>query len=380
MTKCKIQYSRYSVAAFFFFCGFIFSSWAARIPAIKEAFQLNEAQLGIVLMMLPLGSFIALPIAGWAVDRFSSRWMTFLSSIAYALMLYLISRSETVVILSISLFFFGFMGDIMNIAMNTQGLDVQHRMQKPILSSFHGMWSLGALAGALLCSFTLEGSLSTATHFMLVMIPVMVISILLFGFLIPADDKHEEGKKLFAMPDKALWLIGIICFCCALCEGAMADWSSLYYQEVVNDPGRVSTTGFTAYIFAMTVGRFTGDRLLVWLHYRKVLMLDSLLISIGLALALGFHSQAFTIIGFSLVGFGASTVIPIAYMLAGRSKTMKASVALAAVSTIGFTGFLIGPPIIGYVAHQTGLRIALFLVLLMGITIYFLSGKIIVKT
>lgn len=109
-------------------------------------------------------------------------------------------------------------------------------------------------------------------------------------------------------------------------------------------------------------------------------MLDSLLISIGLGLALGFHSQVFTIIGFSLVGFGASTVIPIVYMMAGRSKTMKASVALAAVSTIGFTGFLIGPPIIGFVAHQTGLRIALLLVLLMGITIYFLSRKIKVLT
>jgi MFS family permease len=211
---------------------------------------------------------------------------------------------------------------------------------------------------------------------MFVMIPVMIISVLLFGFLIPADDKAEEGKKLFAMPDRALWLIGLICFCCALCEGAMADWSSLYYQEVVNDPGRISTTGFTAYIFAMTLGRLMGDRLLIWLHYAKVLMLDSLLISLGLVLALGFHSQVFTIIGFALVGFGASTVIPIAYMLAGKSKTMKASVALAAVSTIGFTGFLIGPPIIGFIAHQTGLRVALLLVLLMGLTIFFLSRRI----
>jgi len=179
-------------------------------------------------MMLPMGSFIALPIAGWAVERFSSRWMTLASCIGYALMLYLISQSGTVFILSVSLFFFGFMGDIMNIAMNTQGLDVQHRMQKPILSSFHGMWSLGALAGALICSFTLERSLSTVAHFTIIMTAVMIVSILMFGFLIPADDKAEEGKKLFAMPDRALWLIGMICFCCALCEGAMADWSSAW--------------------------------------------------------------------------------------------------------------------------------------------------------
>ncbi len=374
--KGNITFSRYAVAILFFFCGLTFSSWASRIPAIKEAFDLNEAQLGTVLMMLPLGSFIALPIAGWAVDHFGSRHISVLSSIAYAFMLFLIAKAGTVILLSAALFFFGFMGDIMNIAINTQGLDVQHRMNKPILSSFHGMWSLGALTGALVTGFTLQQRLSTSAHFLWIMIPITFISILLFGLLIPADDKKEDNKKLFAMPDKALWLIGMICFCCALCEGAMADWSSLYYQEVVKDTARVSTTGFTAYIFAMTIGRFSGDKLLMWMNYKKVLMLDSLLISAGLVLALGMHSQLFTIVGFSFVGFGVSTVIPIAYMLAGRSKTMKASVALAAVSTIGFTGFLIGPPIIGFIAHQTGLRIALLLVLLMAITIFFISRKI----
>lgn len=376
MKRGNIKLSRYTVAIFFIFCGLIFSSWASRIPSIKATFLLNEAQLGTVLMMLPLGSFIALPIAGWAVDRFSSRWMTLLSCIGYALMLYLVSLASTVLVLSVCLFFFGFVGDIMNIAMNTQGLDVQHRMQKPILSSFHGMWSLGALAGALIGGFTMERSMSTSAHFLIITIAILIISLVIFGFLIPSDDKEDQGKKLFAMPDRALWLIGMICFCCALCEGAMADWSSLYYQEVVNEPSRVSTTGFTAYVFAMTLGRLTGDRLLSILHYRKVLMIDSALISVGLTLALGFHNQIFTIIGYALVGFGVSTIIPIAYILAGKSKTMKASVALAAVSTIGFTGFLIGPPIIGFIAHQTGLRIALLLVLLMGITIFFLSRKI----
>jgi len=178
------------------------------------------------------------------------------------------------------------------------------------------------------------------------------------------------------MPDKALWLIGLICFCCALCEGAMADWSALYYKEVVNDPGKVSTTGFTFYIFTMAIGRFTGDRLLMWLNYRKVLIFDSFMIAGGLALALSVRNPLFVIAGFALVGFGVSTIIPIAYMLAGRSKTMKASIALAAVSTIGFTGFLIGPPVIGFVAHQTGLRVALLLVLFMGVTIFFLSRRI----
>jgi fucose permease len=291
-------------------------------------------------------------------------------------MLYLVSKGSTVFLLSLSLFFFGFMGDLLNISMNTQGLDVQRIYKKPILSSFHGMWSLGALTGALVGGWTLKHGLGTSEHFLLIMTVVIVISVIVSGFLVKTDEKHEEGKKLFAMPDKALWLIGLICFCCALCEGAMADWSALYYKEVVNDPGKVSTTGFTFYIFTMAIGRFTGDRLLMWLNYRKVLMVDSILIAGGLALALSVRNPLLVIAGFALVGFGVSTIIPIAYMLAGRSKTMKASIALAAVSTIGFTGFLIGPPVIGFVAHQTGLRVALLLVLFMGVTIFFLSRRI----
>ena len=376
MKQGNIQYSRFAVAIFFFFCGLLFSSWASRIPTIKESFGLNEAELGAVLVMLPLGSFIALPIAGWAVHRAGSRWMTLFSCIGYALMLYLVSKGNTVFLLSLSLFFFGFMGDLLNISMNTQGLDVQRIYKKPILSSFHGMWSLGALSGALIGGWTLKHGLGTSQHFLLIMAVVIVISLILSGFLGKTDEKQEEGKKLFAMPDKALWLIGLICFCCALCEGAMADWSALYYKEVVNDPGKVSTTGFTFYIFTMAIGRFTGDRLLMWLNYRKLLMVDSILIAGGLALALSVRNPLFVIAGFALVGFGVSTIIPIAYMLAGRSKTMKASIALAAVSTIGFTGFLIGPPVIGFVAHQTGLRVALLLVLFMGVTIFFLSRRI----
>jgi MFS family permease len=376
----NINHSRYAVAIFFFFCGLLFSSWASRIPAIKESFQLNDAELGAVLVMLPLGSFIALPIAGWTVHRVGSRWMTLISSIGYALMLYAISQGTTVFMLSLSLFFFGFMGDLMNIAMNTQGLDVQHLYKKPILSSFHGMWSMGALAGALTGGWTLKKNLSTADHFLLIIWPVIFISLVLFVFLVKTDDKEEDGKRLFVLPGKELWLIGLICFCCALCEGAMADWSALYYKEVINDPGRVSTTGFTFYVFAMALGRFSGDRLLTWLNYRKVLMLDSILITGGLSLALATVNPIFVVSGFALVGFGVSTIIPIAYTLAGKSKTMKASIALATVSTIGFTGFLIGPPIIGFIAHQTGLRIALLLVLCMGIIIFFLSRRIKVGT
>jgi MFS family permease len=376
MRSVKLLYSRYAVACLFFFCGLIFSSWASRIPAFKQRFSLNEAQLGGLLFMLPLGSFIALPFAGWAVDKFGSRLMGPLSIILYVAALYALSLGNSTFALSVTLFIFGFMGDTVNIAMNTQGLDVQHAMNKPILSSFHALWSVGALCGALLGGWTLERSMSTSVHFLLVLVPVTIVSIALYFYLIPHDDKKEEGKKLFAMPDKALWLIGIICLCCTLCEGAMADWSALYYQQVQADPGKISTTGFTGYAFTMALGRFVGDKLIHFFGHKKVLMLDSLLIAGGMAIALAGAQPMLVILGFALVGFGVSTIIPIAYSVAGRSTTMKASVALAAVSTIGFTGFLIGPPLIGFVAHEIGLRMALMLVVMLGVIVFFLSQRV----
>jgi MFS family permease len=375
MRSVNLLHARWAVSMLFFFCGLVFTSWASRIPAFKELFQLNEAQLGGVLFMLPLGSFIALPFAGWAVDRFGSRLMGPLSVILYAFSLYGLSLSPSVFGLSAVLFVFGFMGDTVNIAMNTQGLDVQQAMNKPILSSFHAMWSMGALSGALIGGWTLQGNLGTSVHFLIILIPVTVLAIATYFYLLPHDEKEHGEKKLLAMPDKALMLIGIICLCSTLCEGAMADWSALYYKEVLTDPARVSTTGFTAYAFAMALGRFSGDRLIHAFGYKKVLMMDAVLIAGGMAMALATRAPMLVIFGFGLVGFGVSTVIPIAYSVAGKSKTMRPSVALAAVSTVGFTGFLIGPPVIGFIAHEVGLRSALLLVTVLGVLIFLLSTR-----
>jgi MFS family permease len=367
--------SRIAVSSLFFFMGFIFASWASRIPVFKNQFHLNEAELGTVLFMLPLGSFIALPFAGWSVDRFGSRIMGVISTSAYGLALYALSQSQTSFSLSVLLFIFGFFGDTVNISMNTQALDLQTAYRRPILSSFHALWSLGALSGALLGGWTLKTQIGTEMHFLMVAIAVGVLCFLSWFYLMPHDGSKEKGKKLLALPDRSLLLIGVVCLCCTLCEGAMADWSALYYNEVKVDTTTISTTGFTAYVLMMAMGRFSGDRLVMAMGYRKVLIMDGILVAGGMALALALKQPWLVIAGFGLVGFGVSTVIPIAYTAAAKSETMKASVALAAVSTIGFTGFLIGPPLIGFIAHEIGLRAALALVILLGILIIGLARR-----
>jgi len=371
--------SRLSVSYYFFFCGLIFSTWAARIPSIKDHFELNEAQLGGLLFMLPMGSLVALPIAGWLVHRFGSKVITLIAAIAYGLILLLISLAGGIWQLSVLLFFFGFAGDILNISMNTQGLSVQYILNKPILSGLHAQWSIGALAGAVIGGWSMKNNQTTSAHFMLVSISAMVMAGWMFFYMVKDYQHADSGQKLFTWPGKALLLLGMICFCTAMAEGAMADWSSLYYRQVLQDQSRVSTTGYTAFTFAMAVGRLMGDRLIQILKYRNTLILNGVLISLGLTLALSWQVPVAVICGYALVGLGVSSVIPIVYMIAGKSRTMAPSAALATVSTIGFTGFLIGPPVIGLIAHETSLRFALILVIILGILIVFIAGKAVKK-
>jgi MFS family permease len=367
--------SRLAVSVYFFFCGLIFSTWAARIPATKDQFGMNDAQLGAMLFMLPLGAIVALPAAGWAVHRWGSRATTLTATVGYGCLLIGIGLSSKPWQLSIALFFFGFFGDLLNIAMNTQGLGVQKKMARPILSGLHGLWSVGALAGALLGGWSLRRDWTTLNHFMLVGMICIVLGIFFYFFMVADEGDGHSGTSLFSWPDKALWILGMICFCTAMAEGAMADWSSLYYRQVLRDPDAVSTTGYTAFTFAMAIGRLSGDRIIQVLRYRNTLIMNGFFIALGLGIALGFQVPAAVISGYALVGLGVSSVIPIVYMIAGKSKVMKPSAALATVSTIGFTGFLAGPPVIGFIAHETGLRLALVLVLLLGLLISWLAGR-----
>ena len=363
---------RTAISLYFFFAGLIFSSWASRIPDVKDMFALNEAELGAVLFMLPLGALLALPVAGWVVQRLGSKQASVASIFLYIVLLFLISKAHSVLSISIILFLFGIIGNFANIAMNTQGLSVQHQLKKPILSGLHAMWSLGAFLAATITGWTMSAGWSMEMHFGVISIAAAVVA-LFFSFSLIKDAAVEHPQKVFALPNRGLLLMGFICFCVAMSEGAMADWSSLYYRQVVHELSKVSTVGYTAFALCMALGRFFGDRLLQAFGYSTVLKLNGILVCIGMSLALAINSPVAVIIGFALVGLGVSSVIPIVYMLSAKSKSMAPSAAIAAVSSIGFMGFLFGPPIIGFIAQETGLRVALSIVAFLGMMIWLLS-------
>ncbi len=361
-----------AISLYFFFAGLVFSSWASRIPDVKDMFALNEAELGAVLFMLPLGALLALPVAGWVVHRLGSKLASVSSLLLYTVLLFLISKAHSVWSISIVLFLFGVIGNFANIAMNTQGLSVQQVLKKPILSGLHAMWSLGAFLAAAITGWTMSVGYSMEIHFGMVAIAAALVA-LFFSFSLIKDEAADHPQKVFVLPNRALLLMGVICFCVAMSEGAMADWSSLYYRQVVHELNKVSTIGYTAFAFCMALGRFFGDRLLQALGYSTVLKLNGMLVCIGMSLAIAINTAEAVIIGFALVGFGVSSVIPIVYMLSAKSKSMAPSAAIAAVSSIGFTGFLFGPPIIGFIAKETGLRMALSIVAFLGMMIWMLS-------
>lgn len=367
---------RFAVGAFFFLCGTTFASWAARIPTIKNIFNLNEAQLGSVLFLLPLGSLAVLPIAGWVIHRFGSRITLLIVAVSYAVVLFLLAHCQTIFQLSLALFFFGFFGNGLNIAVNTQALQVELKIyRRSLMSSFHALWSGGAMTGALVTGIMIRNDVSIADHYLLIS-SLMIIVYLVMHFYLVRSEERNSGSGRMVWPSKLLWLLGIICFCCALCEGAMADWSSLFYKQVVGDGSKVNTTGYTAFALMMALGRLVGDKLVDRFGSRNVLMVDSLFIAMGFLIGTNILNSIGVIIGFGLIGIGVSTVIPIVYTLSGKNPGTPASISLATVSSIGFSGFLVGPPVIGYIAHGIGLRPALMILTLMGAVIFVLSKKV----
>jgi MFS family permease len=366
---------RIAITLYFFFLGFVFSSWASHIPDIKDKFQLNDARLGGILFMLPLGALCSLPLSGLLIAKVGSRWMSVISLVIYILSLVSISLVPTTLLLSIVLFLFGMFGNFGNISLNAQGISIQHYIQKSILSSLHAMWSVGAFTAAAFTDWMMEANRTMEEHYFLIAIIMVVIILPLFFSLVKDPVQSNENQKIFAWPTKALLLLGLICFCGAMSEGTMADWSSLYYRKIINQPHVVSALGYTAFALFMSIGRFVGDPLIERWGHGIILKANGILIAIGMITALVSTLPVLVLVGFALVGLGVSSIFPVVYILASKEKSMLPSAALAAVSSIGFIGFLVGPPIIGFIAEGVGLRSALMAVVILGVIIVLLASN-----
>jgi MFS family permease len=367
--------ARLSIGAFFFIAGLCFASWASRIPDIKSHLQLSDGGLGAVLFALPVGLMVSLPFSGWLVHRFGSRKMVLLSAVLYPLVLSTIGLVQETWHLVVILFVFGLMGNLYNIAVNTQAVSLEVLYGRSIMASFHGIWSLAGFTGASIGTLMINFRLSPFMHFCIISGTALILVILLYRNTLQQDINADTDRPLFAKPDATLLKLGLIAMCCMVCEGAMFDWSGVYFQKVVQAPKGLIPLGYTAFMSTMAGGRFAGDKLVTRLGTLRLLQSSGLIIASGLAIAICFPSIVFSTIGFMLVGIGVSSVVPLVYGVAGKSTMFSPGVALAAVSTIGYLGFLAGPPMIGFIAQATNLRWSLALIAVLGFMTTIISSK-----
>ncbi len=365
------------VVSVFFFCqGLCFATWASRIPAIKTSLGLSEAALGAILLALPAGQLIAMPFSGRLVTHFGSRKILRIGAPLYAISLTNIGLAASDWQLALALFAFGVVGNMCNISVNTQAIRAEKAFGRPIMTSFHGVWSTAGFTGGLLGLLFINLRWGTYAHFWLIASMVICTALIAQYYLQRGKAAVTEKRRFFAKPDAMLVQLGIIGFCSMASEGAMFDWSGVYFKEVVKAPQNLVTLGYISFMVMMASGRFAGDKLIIRFGRKRLLQFSGILISSGLFISVLFPQLVPATIGFLLVGLGVSSIVPMVYSSTTRVSKIPSGMALAAVSSISFLGFLIGPPLIGFIAELTSLRYSFAVIALLGLSISFMVSRL----
>ena len=367
-------HSRLSVSSAFFLHGLCFSSWGARIPAIQEKLALSEAQLGTVLFALPVGSLLSMPASAYLVNRFGSRNVLIFGLLFYSFALTTLGMANSIFQLTGLLILFGFVSNFVNVSGNTQGIDLEILYKKTIMSSLHGLWSAAGFVGAALSAVMISLDVIPLWHFTCVLTIVLVTVLFSHKHLLRDQKKAiASARPKFVLPNKQLVGLGVISFCCMLCEGAMFDWGSVYFKKVLGAEGGWVSAGYVAFMTTMASSRFFADNVREKYGLKKILLFGGVIIFSGFMTSVLFPTILVSVLGFLLIGVGVSGIVPLVISEAGKTTTMSASSAIASVSTIGFLGFLVGPPVVGWVAGATSLRVSFAVVAVIGLLISIIS-------
>lgn len=363
---------RLAVSLLYFAMGLTFATWASRIADIQTALDLSKANLGTVLFALPAGQLLTMYFSGKHATKYGSHKTLIPAIICYILSLTTLGLAGDIYQLSAALFLFGVCSNFTNISLNTQGVLTEGLFKKPVMASFHGAWSLAGFTGALISLGMLHLKLSPFTHFTIVTAMLLIVVVFNYKYLVKAKVtptvKKDNKKALPKINPVLLWL-GIIGFCCMLSEGIMFDWSVVYYEDVLKVTGPLKVLGYTSFMIMMASGRFIADKIILRFGRKRVLQTCGLMITTGLYIAVLFPQTYTVALAFMLVGLGVSAVVPTVYGIAGRTPGVSPSIALTIVSSISFLGFMIGPPVIGYIAQAWGLQLSFAIIGLFGVII-----------
>lgn len=358
------QKQRIALSAYFLLSGICFSSWASRIPTLKTNYNLSEEELGNLLMIMPASAIIGIPLSGWLVAKFDTRTPLQIASVAFLISLFSLGWNLSIFGIAIALVLFSVALRIINIAINTQSLAIQEKFEKKIVGSFHGLWSIGGILGVLFSTVMLKYNISIYWHFLSVALFGCLIILTMFPFLIK-NDKAKVGTKFkLGKPSRYITLLGLMVFFAAICEGGMYDWNGVYLKEVVKQD--VFTYGYLLLMICMTVSRLTIDKLMERFGMQKLYIAGSLMVMLGVLIAVVFPTLYPVLLGFCMIGFGVSGLYPMTFILAGKSKKYSIAIVMSIISTYSTVGMFLGPPLIGYLAHAFGLQKAFITFIIAG--------------
>lgn len=351
---------RIAVSAFFFIHGFTHANWASRLPELQAFLGISHSGLGSMLFVMACGALLIMPFTGSLTAKFGNHKICQWTGILLVIVSASIALQNNLYLEGLIFLITGFANGSMDVAMNEQAVLVERTYQKPIMSSFHAFWSIGMAIGA--GSGAIFAKLGISLHLHMFAIAGMALISFLWAskqLIKVKAENTDQDTPAFILPNALIVPLGFIAFCSMLSEGSMIDWSAIYINEVVGSSKTFSAISFGVFGAAMTIGRVFGDYFTLRLGKKKLLVIDSILSIVGLSIVLLFPVMPITNIGLFLVGIGLSTVVPIVYSTAGNTPGVSPGIGIAMATTIGYSGFFIGPPTIGYLADHLGLRIAL---------------------
>jgi predicted MFS family arabinose efflux permease len=357
----------------FFLNGAMIGTWVAQIPFVQERLDVSKATIGLTLLCMAIGAMIAMPLTGQVLDRRSSATVTRTAALVYLPLLALPLFAPTPALLGLALVLFGAANGAMDVSMNAHGVAVERALGRPIMSSLHAGWSFGGLAGsggvAIAVALGVEPRIEGVIASAVLWLAAIAITTRLGG----ASAHSEHGSSGFAIPSRGVLLIGALCFLVMVTEGAMGDWSGIYLKHDLGAGASAAATGFAGFSLGMALARLAGDGLARRWGSGRLLSAGMGLVTAALAATLLIGEPAVAVVGFALIGVGIANAVPLLFSAAGRVPPSGPS--LAAVFTVGYTGFIVGPPLIGVLADAISLPAALGVLCISGLAVTLLGSR-----
>ncbi|ABR61960.1 MFS transporter [Sinorhizobium medicae] len=365
--------NRLAVSLLFLMNGFVTGSWAPKIPEFKERLGIGESVLGLLILGFGVGSLVLMPIAGGFIARLGSQKVVKVTAIILSPLLLLLTLLPNLWTAALGLFLLGGFVGAMDVAMNANAVEVEKSMRRAIMSSCHAYWSLGGLIGAGIGGF-LMARFGVLPHAMVVTVLCLVILAVAWPMIL-ADRPHlAESREKLRLPMTPLpWLIGIMALFSMVPEGAVLDWGALYLKNELGASVELSGFGFAAFSATMAAMRFAGDHVRDRFGAKRTLRISTVTALAGMVLAGLAPNAVLAILGFALAGVGISNMVPIAFSAAGNMPGLQPGIGLSVATTMGYSGMLFAPSLIGFIAEHSGFAIVFACVPVLFIVVLLLS-------